>query len=76
MKPYEFIDRDEYETDEDNGLQRLLDECEFIVTEYGTMYPSEGCEVMLLRNWVISSPTGGYDSFYNVKGGYKLETKQ
>ena len=69
---YTFIEYDpENDTDaQEADLVRLVAECEFIVTNYGTMYPTEGVEV----KWGGRGPQvhneDGFDNWQNITGGY------
>ena len=69
---YSFVEydpEDNYE-DQEAGLKSLLTECEYIVTNYSTMYPAEGCTV----RGGLRGPTlyneDGFDWYYSIKGGY------
>lgn len=69
---YTFIEYDPEDTYEsqDEALHVLLSQCEYIVTNYGTMYPSEGAKVNFGHRGPQVLNEDGFDWYYNIKGGY------
>lgn len=53
-------------------LGKLIRECAFIVTNYSTMYSSFDIKVEDGHRGPILSDKNGYDWWYNINGGYKI----
>ncbi len=81
---YTFVDFDEQDeqyplspTVEDKikaGLQKILDECQFVVGSGGTMIPSNELELARgHRGPILKSPSElSFFWWYHIVGGYKL----